>query len=100
MIDVKYGLLPKENFCRYFEFLINKIISLIYHKNTVKSINNPIFEKVFVDFILSAKKQSMLLNDIKIRIFSNHTHCVTKELKKRAANMNTARFLVELVSYI
>ena len=29
MIKVKYGLLPKENFCRYFEFLINKTYKIL-----------------------------------------------------------------------
>ena len=29
MIDVKYGLLPKENFFRYFEFLINKTYKIL-----------------------------------------------------------------------
>lgn len=29
MIEVKYGLLPKENFCRYFEFLINKTYKIL-----------------------------------------------------------------------
>lgn len=29
MIDVKYGLLPKENFCKYFEFLINKTYKIL-----------------------------------------------------------------------
>ena len=29
MIEVKYGLLPKENFCKYFEFLINKTYKIL-----------------------------------------------------------------------
>ena len=29
MIEVKYGLLPKENFCRYFNFLINKTYKIL-----------------------------------------------------------------------
>ena len=29
MIEVKYGLLPKENFCRYIEFLINKTYKIL-----------------------------------------------------------------------
>ena len=29
MIEVKYGLLPKGNFCRYFEFLINKTYKIL-----------------------------------------------------------------------
>lgn len=29
MIDVKYGLLPKENFCNYFNFLINKTYKIL-----------------------------------------------------------------------
>ena len=29
MIEVKYGLLPKENFCRYFKFLINKTYKIL-----------------------------------------------------------------------
>ena len=29
MIEVKYGMLPKENFCRYFEFLINKTYKIL-----------------------------------------------------------------------
>ena len=41
MIKVKYGLLPKENFCRYFEFLINKTYKILPKKkeksDTLKS---------------------------------------------------------------
>lgn len=29
MIKVKYGLLPRENFCRYFDFLINRIFKIL-----------------------------------------------------------------------
>ena len=29
MIEVKYGLLPKENFCNYFNFLINKTYKIL-----------------------------------------------------------------------
>ena len=29
MIEVKYGMLPKENFCKYFEFLINKTYKIL-----------------------------------------------------------------------
>ena len=29
MIKVKYGLIPKENFCRYFEFLIDKAYKIL-----------------------------------------------------------------------
>jgi hypothetical protein len=29
MIEVKYGLLPSENFCRYFDFLIDKTYKIL-----------------------------------------------------------------------
>lgn len=29
MINVKYGLIPKENFCRYFKFLIDKTYKIL-----------------------------------------------------------------------
>ena len=29
MIEVKYGLLPKDNFCRYFDFLINRTFKIL-----------------------------------------------------------------------
>ncbi|MDF2951043.1 MAG: hypothetical protein K0S18_626 [Anaerocolumna sp.] len=29
MIEVKYGLLPNESFCRYFDFLINKTYKIL-----------------------------------------------------------------------
>ena len=29
MIEVKYGLIPKENFCNYFKFLINKTYKIL-----------------------------------------------------------------------
>lgn len=41
MIQVKYGEIPKENFCRYFEFLIDKTYKILPLKeensNTLKS---------------------------------------------------------------
>ena len=29
MIEVKYGLIPEENFCKYFEFLISKTYKIL-----------------------------------------------------------------------
>ncbi len=29
MIEVKYGLIPRENFCQYFNFLINKTYKIL-----------------------------------------------------------------------
>lgn len=29
MINVEYGLIPKESFCRYFDFLINKTYKIL-----------------------------------------------------------------------
>jgi hypothetical protein len=29
MIEVKYGLLPSENFCKYFDFLIDKTYKIL-----------------------------------------------------------------------
>jgi len=29
MIEVKYGLISNESFCRYFEFLINKTYKIL-----------------------------------------------------------------------
>lgn len=29
MIEVKYGLIPNDNFCKYFEFLINKTYKIL-----------------------------------------------------------------------
>ena len=29
MIEVKYGLLPRENFCKYFDFLINRTFKIL-----------------------------------------------------------------------
>ena len=29
MIEVQYGLIPKENFCHYFDFLINRTFKIL-----------------------------------------------------------------------
>ena len=64
MIEVKYGALPRENFCKYFEFLINKTYKILPLKeeksDTLKSylesyLNEPRFITVLntMQFLIS-----------------------------------------------
>lgn len=65
MIDVQYGLLPKESFCRYFEFLINKTYKILPLKEENSETLNAYLESYLRELIGNKDLVSVLVNEPK-----------------------------------
>lgn len=87
MIDVKYGLLPKENFCRYFEFLINKTYKILPLKeeksDTLKSYlesyqRELIGNKDLVSILVDEPKFVTVLNTMQFLISEEYSDKICK----------------------
>lgn len=65
MIEVKYGLLPKENFCRYFQFLINKTYKILPLKEENSDTLNSYLESYLRELIGNKELVSVLVNEPK-----------------------------------
>ena len=65
MIEVKYGLLPKENFCRYFEFLINKTYKILPLKEENSDTLKSYLESYLRELIGNTELVSVLVNEPK-----------------------------------
>lgn len=65
MIEVKYGLLPKENFCRYFEFLINKTYKILPLKEEKSDTLKSYLESYQRELIGNMDLVPMLVNEPK-----------------------------------
>ena len=88
MIEVKYGLLPKENFCKYFEFLINntyKILPLKEEKSdTLKSylesyLRELIGNQELVSVLVDEPKFITVLNTMQFLISEEYSDKVCKK---------------------
>lgn len=88
MIEVKYGLIPKENFCNYFKFLINrtyKILPLKEEKSdTLKSYlesyqRELIGNKELVSILVNEPKFISVLNTMQYLISEEYTDAVCKK---------------------
>lgn len=87
MIEVKYGLLPKENFCRYFEFLINKTYKILPLKeeksDTLKSYLESYQRELIgnmdlIPLLVDEPKFITLLNTMQFLIAEEYTDKVCK----------------------
>lgn len=87
MIEVKYGMLPKENFCRYFEFLINKTYKILPLKeensDTLKSylesyLRELIGNKDLVSVLVDEPKFITVLNTMQFLIAEEYSDKVCK----------------------
>ena len=63
MIKVKYGLLPNESFCRYFEFLINKTYKILPMKEEESSTLQSYLESYQRELIGNKQLVSILVNE-------------------------------------
>ena len=87
MIEVKYGMLPKESFCRYFNFLINKTYKILPLKeeksDTLKSylesfLRELIGNKDLVSILVNEPKFVTVLNTIQFLISEEYSDKVCK----------------------
>lgn len=88
MIEVKYGLIPKENFCRYFEFLISKTYKILPLKEegsvTLKSylesyLRELIGSKELVTILVDEPKFITVLNTLQFLISEEYSVSVCKQ---------------------
>ena len=88
MIEVKYGLMPNENFCRYFEFLINKTYKILPLKeensNTLKSylesyLRELIGSRELITVLVDEPKFLTVLNTLQFLISEEYSVKVCKQ---------------------
>ena len=88
MIDVKYGLIPSENFCRYFEFLINKTYKILplkeeksktLHLYLESLLRELIGNKELVSVLVDEPRFITVLNTIQFLISEDYTDVVCKK---------------------
>lgn len=88
MIEVKYGMLPKETFCRYFEFLINKTYKILPLKeeksDTLKSylesyLRELIGNKDLIPLLVDEPKFATVLNTMQFLISEDYSDKVCKK---------------------
>ena len=88
MIEVKYGLIPKESFCNYFEFLINKTYKILPLKEekskTLKSyleslLRELLGNKELVTILVGEPQFITVLNTMQFLISEEYTVKVCKK---------------------
>lgn len=88
MIEVKYGLIPKESFCNYFEFLINKTYKILPLKEenskTLKSyleslLRELLGNKELVIILIGEPRFITVLNTMQFLISEEYTVKVCKK---------------------
>ena len=65
MIDVKYELIPKESFCNYFKFLINKTYKILPLKEENSETLKSYLESYLRELIGNKELVSVLVNEPK-----------------------------------
>lgn len=63
MIEVNYGLIPRESFCRYFEFLINKTYKILPLKEEGSDTLKSYLESYLRELIGNQKLVPILVNE-------------------------------------
>jgi len=88
MIEVKYGLIPKESFCRYFEFLINKTYKILPLKEedstTLQSylesyLRELVGNKDLVDILVDEPQFITVLNTLQYLISEKYSVAICKK---------------------
>lgn len=65
MIQVKYGLIPRESFCNYFNFLINKTYKILPLKEEKSSTLTSYLESYLRELIGNKELVSVLVHEPK-----------------------------------
>ena len=88
MIEVEYGVIPKESFCRYFNFLINKTYKILPMKEensiTLKSylesyLRELIGNKALINTLIDEPKFISILNSLEYLISEDYSNDVCKK---------------------
>lgn len=88
MIEVKYGLLPKENFCKYFDYLINKTYKVLplkeensktLHSYLESYLRELIGNKELITLLVDEPKFITMLNIMQFLISEEYSDKVCKK---------------------
>lgn len=80
MIHVKYGVLPKENFCKYFEFLINKTYKILPLKEEGSKTLNAYLESYLCELIGNKELITVLVDEPKfITLLNTMQYLISEE---------------------
>lgn len=63
MIEVKYGLIPRESFCNYFRFLINRTYKILPLKEENSETLNSYLESFLRELIGNKELVTVLINE-------------------------------------
>lgn len=63
MIEVKYGLIPKESFCNYFKFLINKTYKILPLKEENSKTLTSYLESYLRELVGNKELVSLMVNE-------------------------------------
>lgn len=63
MIDVQYGLIPKESFCNYFKFLVNKTYKILPLKEENSETLNLYLESLLRELIGNKELITILVDE-------------------------------------
>lgn len=63
MIEVKYGLIPKESFCNYFKFLINKTYKILPMKEENSQTLNSYLESYLRELVGNQELVKLLIDE-------------------------------------
>lgn len=80
MIDVNYGLIPKENFCKYFEFLINKTYKILPLREENSKTLKSYLESYLRELIGNKNLVTVLVNEPKfITVLNTMQYLISEE---------------------
>lgn len=80
MIEVKYGLIPKESFCNYFKFLINKTYKILPLKEENSETLKSYLESYLRELIGNQSLVSILVEEPRfITVLNTMQYLITEE---------------------
>lgn len=80
MIEVRYGLIPKENFCNYFEFLINKTYKILPLKEEKSETLKSYLESLLRELLGNKELVSLLVDEPRfITVLNTMQYLISEE---------------------
>lgn len=80
MIEVKYGLIPKESFCNYFEFLINKTYKILPLKEEKSETLKSYLESLLRELLGNRELVSVLVDEPRfITVLNTMQYLISEE---------------------
>lgn len=80
MIEVKYGLIPKESFCNYFKFLINKTYKILPLKEEKSETLKSYLESLLRELLGNKELVSVLVDEPRfITVLNTMQYLISQE---------------------